>query len=178
VAAVANVVVVGVSACCAFRGRVDNVGVGVWCVRVAVCLGAGWSLWFSDSVWRVCICRGLALTLHRRNVLVIDQIGCVIDQTQIRSRCPFQQVPEERQLRVRGGAGLLACDADTGPAVRQRRGTVVQRRGGGTSGPGRGGVDTKHSTDVDSPPPPPRICMCILPEGMSCPILGSSACSQ
>jgi hypothetical protein len=25
--------------------------------------------------------------------------------------------------------------------------------------PGRGGIENKHSTNVESPPPPPRVCM-------------------
>ena len=42
-----------------------------------------------------------------------------------------------------------------------------------------GGVlRTGHSTDVESPPSPPRVCMSIHPEGKSCSHLGSSACSQ
>ena len=43
---------------------------------------------------------------------------------------------------------------------------------------GRGAVQNKHSTNVESPPPPPRLCMSIHPEGKSCSCLGSSACSQ
>jgi len=29
---------------------------------------------------------------------------------------------------------------------------------------GRGVIENQHSTDVESPPPPPRICMSIHPE--------------
>ena len=44
---------------------------------------------------------------------------------------------------------------------------------------GRGGIETMHSTDVESPPPPPpRVCMSIHPEGKSWSDIGSSACSQ
>ena len=44
----------------------------------------------------------------------------------------------------------------------------------------RGGVtENKHSTDVEfSPPPFPRVCMTILPEGMSSSDRGCSACSE
>jgi len=44
--------------------------------------------------------------------------------------------------------------------------------------PGRGVIENKHSTDVESPPPPPRVCMSIHPEGKSCSDLDSSAGSQ
>ena len=39
---------------------------------------------------------------------------------------------------------------------------------------GRGGIDNRHSTDVESPPPPYtlRVCMSIFPEGNSCFELG------
>jgi len=39
--------------------------------------------------------------------------------------------------------------------------------------PGRGVIENKHSTDVESPsPPPPCVCMSIHPEGESCSDLG------
>ena len=38
--------------------------------------------------------------------------------------------------------------------------------------PGRGAVEKKHSTDVDSPPPPPRVCMSIHPESRACSVIG------
>ena len=44
--------------------------------------------------------------------------------------------------------------------------------------PGRGGVENTHSTDFESPPPPPRVCTSIHPELESCSDLGSSACSR
>ena len=44
--------------------------------------------------------------------------------------------------------------------------------------PGRGVVENKHSTDVESSPPPPRARMSIHPEGKACSDIGSSACSH
>ena len=38
--------------------------------------------------------------------------------------------------------------------------------------PGKGVVENKHSTDVESPPRPPRVCVSIQPEGKSCSNLG------
>jgi len=38
--------------------------------------------------------------------------------------------------------------------------------------PGRGGVENNHFTDFEYPPPPPRVCMSIQPEGKSCTDLG------
>ena len=43
---------------------------------------------------------------------------------------------------------------------------------------GRGGIQNKHSTDVESPPLPLRVSMSIHPEGKSRSDLGSSAVSQ
>ena len=61
-----------------------------------------------------------------------------------------------------------AADAvqDDLPAVAPR---VPPRRGRG-----KGGIQNKNSTDVESPPPPPRVCMkyCIHPKGKSFPDLG------
>ena len=40
-------------------------------------------------------------------------------------------------------------------------------------------VETNHSTDVQSPPPPPaHACICIHPGRKSCSDLGLSACTQ
>jgi hypothetical protein len=38
--------------------------------------------------------------------------------------------------------------------------------------------ENKHSTDVESPPFPPRVCLTIYTGGESCPNLGPSACLQ
>jgi len=34
--------------------------------------------------------------------------------------------------------------------------------------PGRGVIESKHSNDVESPPPLPRVCMSMHPDGNSC----------
>jgi len=39
-------------------------------------------------------------------------------------------------------------------------------------------TENKHSTDVESPPPPPRVCMSIQYEGEPFSDLGQSAYSQ
>jgi hypothetical protein len=44
--------------------------------------------------------------------------------------------------------------------------------------PGRSVAESKHSTDVESPPAHPRVCMSVHTEGESCSDLGSNACSQ
>jgi hypothetical protein len=38
----------------------------------------------------------------------------------------------------------------------------------GTVSPAGGEIQNKHSTDVEHPPPHPRVCMNICPEGKSC----------
>ena len=48
----------------------------------------------------------------------------------------------------------------------------------GAAASGRRVIASKHSTDVDSPPPPPRVYMSIHPEGKSSSDLDLSACSQ
>jgi hypothetical protein len=48
----------------------------------------------------------------------------------------------------------------------------------GAASPGRGVIENKHSTDVESPPSPPRKCMSIHTEGKSCSYIGSSACTN
>jgi hypothetical protein len=37
---------------------------------------------------------------------------------------------------------------------------------------GRGFIENKHSTETEYPPPPPRVCTSIHPEGQSCFDLG------
>jgi len=44
--------------------------------------------------------------------------------------------------------------------------------------PGRGVIENKHSTDVESSTPPLRARMSIHPEGKACSDIGSSACSH
>jgi len=44
----------------------------------------------------------------------------------------------------------------------------VQRRGAGGAWGGVTRIENKHSTNVGSPPPPPRVCLSIQPEGTSC----------
>ena len=49
--------------------------------------------------------------------------------------------------------------------------------GGVAVRPGRGVVQNKHSTDVESPPPPPRVCMSIHTGGKAhAPMSGDCLC--
>ena len=89
---------------------------------------------------------------------------------------------EEEDLGVavaRGGAGAGggsggAMDVDGGagdeaPAMAYR-GFIGPAAAAAAAelDPAWGLLRTKHSTDVESPPPPPRVCMSIHPEGKSC----------
>jgi hypothetical protein len=111
----------------------------------------------------------------------------------------FEAAEESEGLPQRGDALLTHMDMDTaaggggaslgagGGGGGARRGDAMSpqralspswtpaRRGDG--GRGRGFIENKHSTNVESPPPHPRPCMSTHPEGNSCSDNGSSACS-
>jgi len=68
-------------------------------------------------------------------------------------------------------AAAPAAGGDEASAVRSAQ--AAQRMAHG-----RGVIENTHSTDVESPPSPLRVCMSIHAEGKSCSDLGSNACSQ
>jgi hypothetical protein len=77
---------------------------------------------------------------------------------------------------------LLSGGSGGGGKFRQAPSDWTEYTGGVASiaDPGKGCIKDKHSTDVESPPPPApsRVCMSIHPEGQTCSDLVSSACSD
>jgi len=73
----------------------------------------------------------------------------------------------------RASAAAVAAAWPAAPVAEPK--SAIARWCGGL---GRGLIENKHSSDVESPPPPPYVCMSIHTQCKSCSDVGSIACSQ
>ena len=89
---------------------------------------------------------------------------------------PYHVTPDMRSQAVANTVwGFATLNWELGGATWDALEAAVVR-----VGPGRGGIENKHSTDAESPSPSPASvrAFTLKVSGKSCSDLGSSACSQ